>query len=698
MSHAPSRTALLLILCAAPAWAGTAPERTRPHERITVQAQRGGLLAPATSAATKTRTALVLVPQNVSVITADRMALLNERSLSEVVRYSAGVSDYGGKDDPRGYFGTIRGFTPDIYLDGTRLPDAATSLSWAIEPFGLEQFDILRGASSGLYGAGQLGGILNAVSKRPRFSATDSADIQLGSFKRVQGDADLGGSLNASRTLLWRLVGLARHSSTYADNILDNEIYVAPSLRWIAGPRTDLTLLSSYTQRDNGSTAQFLPALGTITPSRYGRIPRDALSSDRDFDVYSKRQVSVGYALTHRLAEGWTVNQTVRFAHLDTLYRFVTTQSLAADQKTLARQALLQSGNDNTVTVDTNTELRAVTGPVAHDLLAGIDFRDDFVGIRRGARAAPSIDIYAPKPVRVAYPRPASTISTNETEHQTGLYLQDQAQWRRFTLTLTGREDLTGSTTVDNLTRRRTPQTNNATTGRVGLVYAAPFDLFPYVSYATSFQPQVGTTRLGASFVPTTGKQVEAGIKYRAPNGRFLATADAFDLVEHNVLTTDPADSTYSIQTGAQRTRGVELEATGRLPGRIDVIAAATYQEPRITRSSVAAQIGQRPVTVPSHMASAFVEKGVRLSPTVDGGLGAGMRYTGNTAGALPNSVLVPSQLVWDAQAHMDYRKLHLQLNGTNLADRHYVAICTRSVACAWAPGRAVFFTAGYSL
>lgn len=265
------------------------------HETIRVAGTRGGFLPAAASSATKTSTPLELTPQNITVITQERMSVLNSRSLSEAVRYAAGVSDYGSKDDPRGYFGTIRGFTPDIYLDGTRAPDASTSQSFSIEPWGLEEMDVLRGASSALYGSGQLGGIINAVSKRPHPDQVNEIDFQTGSYGRVQGAVDVGGALDARKTLLWRFNGLIRKSDTYARNIKNNEIYVAPSLSWRPDEKTTLTLLTSFEQLDAGSTAQFLPAVGTVLPSRWGQIARNFLSSDADYDVYSKRQVAVGY-------------------------------------------------------------------------------------------------------------------------------------------------------------------------------------------------------------------------------------------------------------------------------------------------------------------------------------------------------------------------------------------------------------------
>lgn len=686
---------------AQPARQQSREKKADTKETIDVSAARHGLLARSGFAATKTDTPLEQTPQNITVITQERMAILNSRSVSDAVRYSAGVSDYGSKDDPRGYFGTIRGFSPDIYLDGTRTPDAASSQSFSIEPWGLEEMDVLRGATSALYGSGQLGGIINAVSKRPNAGQKNEINFQTGAYSRVQGAADIGGALNASKTLMWRFNGLIRKSDTYAKNIKNNEIYVAPSLRWKPDDKTDLTLLASFEQLDAGSTAQFLPAAGTLTATRYGRIARDFLSSDADYDVYSKRQAAVGYSFSRKILPNWTMTQNMRYAHLDLDYRFVTTQALSSDQRTITRRALLQSANYNNVTLDTRSDLKLKTGPVKHELLVGVDFRSDFLANRRGQNTAPSLDLYAPVYRAITWPTYGTTTNTNETESQTGIYAQEQADWKNFHLTLSGRGDFTESMTVDNLTAQRTPQNNNAFTGRAGLLYSAPYGLSPYVSYATSFQPQVGTTRLNTAFLPTKGRQIEAGLKYKPsqkmPWGdHFMLTADFFDLVETNILTPDPVDSTYDIQAGEQRTRGFEFEGMGRLPWNISFIASFTYQDPKITKSTTTAQIGQRPVAVPSHMASLFLKKDFHIWRDLVAGVGGGLRYTGNTAGALPETFSVPSQLVGDVVAHVDYKRASVQLNGTNIANSRYVAICTRNVACAWAPGRAMFVTLAY--
>ncbi len=673
-----------------------------PVESILVRGRARALLAGTGQAALKTATPLETTPQNLTVISRARMDMLNSRTLTEAIRYSAGVSDYGGKDDPRGYFGTIRGFTPDIYLDGTRTPNAATSQSFSIEPWGLEEMDIIRGSSSALYGSGQLGGIINAVSKRPTQHQTNIISVQGGSYARRQGAVDIGGSLDRQGHWLWRFNGLIRKSGTFARHIKNNEIYVAPSLRWQPSSRTDFTFLSSYEQLDAGSSSQFLPYVGTVVPTRHGYLPRNFLSGDRNFDVYSKRQLSVGYALRQELLPGWTLSQNMRFAHMDVLYRTVAQPKLV-NTDTISRTALLQSGNYNTTTLDTRSEWKDHFGSLHSILLTGVDFRSDFMAERRGERKAPNLSLYQPVYRAIAMPAYASKRNYNTTGTQTGLYGQEQADWHRFFLTLSGRGDFTQSVQVNNNTGKRTPQKDNAFTGRAALLYQSVWGVAPYVSYATSFSPQLGTTYDGTAFSPTRGRLLEAGIKYRPRKDsifgdRFLLTLDVFTLKERNDLVQDPLHSSDKIQLGAQRTRGFEAEFVGRLPYRIDLLASFTVQDPRITKGSAATQnqVGQRPVTVPSRMASFFMRRNFIITRTFSAGIGGGVRYTGTTAGALPATIIVPSQLVGDIEAHLDYRRWHLQLNGTNIANSKYVSVCTSTTNCSYAPGRALFGDLSY--
>ena len=416
LQHFPITKLIIILSATAPLTSAFAeeaislPEISISGQQETATGPVNGFRAERAASATKTSTDLIETPQNVTVISRDRLEDLNARSIAEAVRYTAGVSDYGGRDDPRGFAGTIRGFSPDVYLDGLRLPLAAAAQSFDLEPYGLERLEVLRGASSPLYGAGQLGGILNGVSKQPQPGQLNEVTVQGGTFDRIQGTADIGGKLVQDGSLLWRVNTLIRKSDTAVDNILNNRIYVAPSVKWI-GDKTTVTLLGSYTQIDAGSTAQFLPAAGTVLYSPLGYIPRSFNNGDATYDVYSKRQVSAGYLLEHRATDNWVLRQNLRFAHEDLKYRTVTTTGVLADGRTLTRQAQRQDNSFNNLSLDNQSR-----GAVRHR--AGVARSADRGGFLFPVRHGPPRPGHGAQPGRLCASLPGRDASRIRHHHQ----------------------------------------------------------------------------------------------------------------------------------------------------------------------------------------------------------------------------------------------------------------------------------------
>ncbi|WP_268608866.1 TonB-dependent receptor domain-containing protein, partial [Escherichia coli] len=110
----------------------------------------------------------------------------------------------------------------------------------------------------------------------------------------------------------------------------------------------------------------------------------------------------------------------------------------------------------------------------------------------------------------------------------------------------------------------------------------------PYVNYSTSFTPNTSLTKSGDVLDPTHGEQIEAGIKYQPPGQDAFVSAAVYQLTQSNVLTTDPANTNYSIQTGEVRSRGLELEGKASLTRNLDLLASYTLMDNVNTRSTTA--------------------------------------------------------------------------------------------------------------
>ena len=132
----------------------------------------------------------------------------------------------------------------------------------------------------------------------------------------------------------------------------------------------------------------------------------------------------------------------------------------------------------------------------------------------------------------------------------------------------------------------RARREEQAFTGRAGLVYLADNGLAPFLSYSQSFEPTTGQDRQGSRFKPTEGEQYEAGLRYQPAGSDTLLSAAVYQLTRKNLTVPDPMDTSYQIQAGKARSRGLELEARTRVGRNANLIAAYAYTDARTLKAS----------------------------------------------------------------------------------------------------------------
>ncbi|QQP90781.1 TonB-dependent siderophore receptor [Skermanella sp. TT6] len=665
----------------------TAPTGTSPVQ---------GYVAPVTSTATKTDTPLIETPQSISVITRDQLDDRAVQSITEALGYTAGTfsSTFA---DPRFDDPVIRGFSagPNQFLDGLRI--LRTFGAPAIEPYGLERVEVLRGPSSVLYGQSVPGGLVNMVSKRPTEQSFGEVNLQAGSHDRYQGSFDLGGPLDQEGQFLYRLTALGRKSDTQMDHVEDDRWFVAPALTWKPGPDTRLTLLGRF-QHDEAQSPPGLPAVGTLFGSPFGDISTSFYPGEPTFRDSELELSSIGYDFEHRIDDTFTIRQNARYLHLRFDYDTLFTSGLAADQRTLRRGSLVQRESSDTVNVDTSGQAKFATGPLGHTALLGVDYRRFWGDTRTGFGAAPSLDLLNPVYGQAIAPPPIGTDRDDDLS-QLGIYVQDQVRLDKWLLTLGGRHDWVETEQRSRITGAETTQDDSAFTGRAALMYLFDGGFAPYVSYTTSFDPVIGTQapqRGGGSFEPTEGEQYEVGLKYQPPGSNSFFTAALFDLTRTNVTTTDPDFPTFQVQTGEARVRGIELEATASLMRGLDVTAAYTYLDSEVTESNTGTE-GNRLAAVPEHLASLWGDYSFPEGSLLEGfGLGAGVRHIGSRFGNEANDIKVPDVTLFDAAIRYDFDRFRVALNANNLFDKEYVTSCGSVGGCYYGNRLAVISTLTY--
>ena len=675
--------------------------------------------------ATKSGIPLIETPQSISVITRDQIDLLSFIDLQQAVRYTAGVGGENYGYDPRYDFISVRGFTPRQYIDGLAVPNTSTFDSTGVDLYLFQSVDILKGPASVLYGSAPPGGILNEELRRPSSTAGAELALKGGTDDFWQAAGTVTGPLTPF--LDARITALYRTTSTDQDHTRDQRVAVAPAFTFKFGPDTRLTLLGYYQyDHDRGGAGGFIPAAGSLTANPNGPISRST-NLDDPADLFKRTQYSIGYELDQRLSSAikFVSNTKYSYYHEDTPIGeynsagFLNTTNPASPDyyRTIGQSNYTFGEKVKSFATDNRFNITTATGEIGHNAVVGIDFRSVYDDANYGFDGGPfflgnrTLDVYDPVYQPVPGRFPESTRYNQQKLQETGVYAQDQLSYARFHLILSGRYDWISTQSATPYTLASTApiytdQEQHKFTYRVGLSYVSPSGIAPYVSYATSFEPVVGTDLLtGGSLKPTDTKQWEGGIKFDARtlpgDVKLFATVAGFDIRQKNFVSTQVSQTAanFSLQGGEVEVYGAEFELVARIHQQLTVNLAYSYNHSEVLSSAnEPLDVGYPLPVAPKTKASAFVDYTFSKGLLGGFGLGGGVRHTSATTGALPGLFGTPviygnSSTLFDANVHYDLPGWRLSVNASNLTDKRYVARCDNYSQCFFGAGRQILGT-----
>lgn len=691
-----SRHALALLIGAAVAGPGIAQDPGTGDSSelgpVVVTAER--YVSTEGSSASKSDIPLVEMPQSVSVVSRDMIDLLNWTSLNESVRYAAGATGEAFGPDERYDWLQIRGFDPVQFIDGVQAPIGSVN-NTGTDLYGSEAVEILKGPASVLYGQSPPGGIVNMVSRRPRDVAGGEIEVQGGEYNMWQVAGDLTGPL--SDRVSGRITALYRDRETQVDFLTSKRLFISPAVKFQLGDETELTLLANYQDDDleNQSTG-FLPIYGTQLPNPLGKVPVGRNLGETGYNFFKREQWSAGYDFSHRFNDRVSIQQNLKYFDVKVDSRAVFGAGLVDndfngvpdDYRTVNRFDFPFNERIDSLSVDTRLSLDiGAGGSVEQSMLFGVDYRQYDGFSEFGFGVAPAIDLF--DPVYDAVIPPATLFPfIDETREQIGAYFQDQIKAGRFVLTLNGRNDW-----VDRNPTAGGSQDDEEFTYRIGANYVLDNGFAPYIQTATSFQPVSGATFAGEPFKPTTGDQIEAGIKYDGRTlgrgVRLFGSLSAYEIVQKNVLTPDPVNLFFSVQEGEVEVKGVELELTARIRERLTFNLAVTSIDTEITKTS-GADLGNELVAVPDMLASALVDYTFQEGPMAGFGFGLGLRHRGQMFGDGANQYQSDDVTVYDAILHYDTANWRIAVNASNFTDEIFVDRCSSTSNCFYGTRRLV--------
>jgi iron complex outermembrane receptor protein len=614
---------------------------------------------PTENTATRLGLSFLDLPQSVSAIPEAVIRDQGAVQLSEVLRNAAGVTLTGT------YFGTyerftLRGFSQSqvstFFRNGARFVMLSSPT-----PASVEQVEVLKGPASIMYGNVTPGGVINLVTKRPREDHAREITVRRSSFNNTEAIVDLTGPLTRQKTLLYRLNFYGRRADSFRDVVNQDFLLANPVLTWRVRPGTTVTVEGEYERMFS------LTDLGLVAPvagnfSSVAMLPRSRFLGDPAGE-FRGRKSFYSADVDHELGRGWRARGSWNLHYFHRDVKQVAAVSLAADGQTLNRRtnAFLQHYYNYFAQADVIGSFR--TGPLTHTVVLGADsLLGRWNGSRNSLSTAAPIDIFNPVyglPMNFAYSQ--NFPSKNK---QIGYTVQDN-----ITLPY-GFQALLGAryTTVEDF-EVRTRDRN--VSPRAGLLYRPVNWLSLYGSYSQSFEPNSGFDFKNARFAPSLGRQVEAGTKQMLFGGRLQTSLALFRLRRTNVLTADPFNIGFSLQSGLQESQGVEFEAQGEINRHWQIISSYTHTDTAILRDNTFS-IGNQLGAVPRHAASIWSNH--RFAGRLrNANAGFGIFYVGSLYDSNLNRFKVPAYTTTDIS--VGYRLgefTRVQFNVKNLLDKTY--------------------------
>ncbi|MCB5191180.1 TonB-dependent siderophore receptor [Methylobacillus arboreus] len=608
--------------------------------------------------------------QSVSIIDESRIKEIGaNKKLDDLLLYETGIlSQQFGPDNKSNWF-KIRGFDANTTLDGTSVANNGFFV-WEQEIYGLEKVEVLKGANSFNYGATDAGGTINLVSKRPKDIEQGEVSFSIGNFSRRTISGDYNGILSQEHGVRYRLVGLYSKGNFPQDHTGMEQYYFAPSIAWDITDRTSLTILASTLKKQGTPTSTFMPALGTLTRTGYGKIGYDTNLGEPEIDRFERKQYSLGYEFSHDFGNRLKFSQNYRYGKMDNYLLSVYANGNVSNDRESGRSLTFRDGESSVHTVDNRLSKSFIVGDIENTILLGLDYQRSRIDFDSNGFAATidNIDMFNPQ-----YGAPPTyPVTRDKIRHkQTGLYLSNKFNWNDAILVNLGirRDNYETSALANNA---RTTGDNDKNTYNASIMFRAENGIAPYLSYSTSFRPILGTDANGKAYIPYEGEQYEAGIKIEPEWLKGSINLAAFNLKEKNALV---STGTSQVQSGERTNNGFEIQSDLTLNDNFST--RLNYTRNHVRQDTDTGTV--RGALIPNNQFSAQIDYRKTEGEILKGlKLGIGVRYNGSTKDEQyhPNET-IPSYTLVDAVASYPVSDhWNLQVNVYNLLNKEYLSVC----------------------
>ncbi|QUX91276.1 TonB-dependent siderophore receptor [Marinomonas sp. A3A] len=636
--------------------------------------------------ATRTSTPIDETPQSIQIVTEELIEDQAARQITDLYRSISGMSQNNVSTV------TLRGFSQDeVLYDGLK-GDPFGDFSIP-QLFTIEQIQVLKGPSGAIYGAGEPGGVINYVTKKPTYEQKNTLKVSAGNKDFLSGSVESSGPANEDASQRYRVGIYSDGQDSYRNNVEEENRIIDLGYAWDID--TNNTLTVQYTdihQYISGARLRGIPT------DDEGNFLADTSWNNNEKSDYQKLDAQVFQArLDHSINSWLESNVSVRYFENTEAQKYHESKGLdTTDSDKVKREFRDQVRSREGITLAGN--LIAELGD--HTVLVGSDYfhqKNDFLynkTTKSVAELSLSNPIYGQDDIS-AYDMALQTNESTTTD-QIGLYVQDQ--WK-----VTEQLDLLAGARIDRIEEKYdgykiktgTTKAGYKDTGystRLGATYKINDNWKPYTSFSTGFVPQEAekqaNSKTGEFFNPEESQQLEAGVRSYFFNNKLNINLAVYHIDRKNILQKDTDDTTKYISIGQIRSQGFEIDALADITPRWVANVSYAYNDVKVKDAAEGVYFANTPY----HQLGIWSRYDF---PSIDSSIAFGADYVSQQKNR--DDQIVKPYTVYDMSWQTKWQDWKFQLNIKNLLDKEYaVSGFTKNIGSFVGERRRVYVTAAY--
>jgi len=606
--------------------------------------------------------------QSISIISDKLIEQQGNLTIADATKNVPGVytfATYGNKRESM----SSRGFRGiPILKNGVRVHSDFRGVGVLTDMQGVDNIQVLKGSATITQGVatdlGSPGGVINIVTKTPRYVSGGNVSLRAGSFGQARTTFDVYGPLAKTNNVAFRLNGALERSDSYRNRVSSDRFYINPSLEWKPDDKTTLTFEMDYFEDSR------TPDLGTVNlgendVNNIYDLPHDKfLGFSDDKSLTSSASYSIRF--NRELNDKLSLRGAYYKSNLDLDDKGASLGGVVEDefgdpvynQRKRGYSASTRSDDNSVLQFDLIGE-DINTGSISHTFQVGFDYRTtDYSTWSQRVSTVDTIDVFTGNTHTLPDDLAFSNATTAGAKSKAiGFVAQDVITFNKYLKTFLGvRFSKTQTIAATETTE------SDAVNPLAGIIVTPFQNINVFASYTNSSYPRTAT-RLDADGNELGNErfdQFETGIKTNWLNNRLRFNFTFFKInnkdINLPVYDENWVATGFYQKGGNDERKGIEVELSGRLLENLEVITGYSYIDAQY-KEHTSFVYGSAPLNTPKHTFNAYANYSFKQK--LKGlSVGAGVYYTGErpindwSAGAVTHEGIVPNQEPFYVEAY----------------------------------------------